>query len=76
MKREWLIQKREAKKMSQEVVAEKLGVSRPYYGMIETGIRNPSVGLSKKIAKVFGFKWTIFFEDKGNEKKHNNKEVG
>lgn len=76
MKRQWLVEKREDKKMSQDAVAKKLGVSRPYYGLIENGMRNPSVGLSKKIAKVFGFKWTIFFEEKGNETKQNGKEVG
>lgn len=67
MQREWLIQKRNKLNLTQQEVADLSNVSRPYYTMIEQGIRNPSVPSSKAIAKTLSFDWTYFFEEKGNE---------
>lgn len=39
--------------MTQEELANLLGISKDYLSMIERGIRNPSFKLAKKIADVF-----------------------
>lgn len=52
--------------MTQEQVAEQSGIKRPYYTMIETGKRRPSVDVAKKIAGVLDFEWTLFFTSDGN----------
>lgn len=41
---------RDAKKQSQETLAEKAGTSAPYLGTIERGEQNPSLELLKNIA--------------------------
>lgn len=49
-----LIELRENANLTQEDMAERLGISRSFYGHIETGTRNPSYGLARKIANIFG----------------------
>ncbi|HFI0453926.1 TPA: helix-turn-helix transcriptional regulator [Streptococcus suis] len=44
---------RKAKQMSQEFVAEKIGVSRQKYARIENGISNITLDILSKIAGVF-----------------------
>jgi transcriptional regulator with XRE-family HTH domain len=58
--------------MTHEDVAERAGIQRPYYTMIENGTRNPSVEVAKRIAKVMGFNWTLFFENEGSEVTHGS----
>ncbi|PEL12697.1 helix-turn-helix transcriptional regulator [Bacillus sp. AFS017336] len=65
--REWLVRARQQKKLTHEQVANEVGISRQYYSMIENGERSPSVNVSKKIALVLNFDWTIFFETNSNE---------
>lgn len=65
--KKWLIQYREKKKLSQSDLASMVGVSREYISMIETGNRNPSVAVAKKIGKALGFRWELFFKDNSNE---------
>lgn len=65
MTREWLVKIRG--NLTHEEVAERSGIKRQYYSMIESGSRNPSVTVAKKIAAVLGFEWTLFFEDQGNK---------
>lgn len=60
--REWLVDIRLKKKLTQEQVAEKSEIERAYYTMIELGKRRPSVETAKKIANVLGIDWTIFFK--------------
>lgn len=67
MAREWLAKLRIARNKTHDDVANQVDVSRQYYGMIESGVRNPSVDLAKRIASSLGFEWTIFFADEGNE---------
>lgn len=66
MERLWLISFREAKGLTQEQVAELCGIKRPYYTMIETGKRRPSVDVAKKIAEVLVFDWILFFASEGS----------
>lgn len=65
--REWLIEKREQQKLTQEKVAKKSGIQRSYYSMIESGKRSPSPYVAMKIGAVLSFDWTIFFNQQSNE---------
>jgi putative transcriptional regulator len=50
---------------SQQLLAEKLGVSRQSVNAIETGRYDPSLPLAFKIARVFGRKIEEIFIDDG-----------
>lgn len=63
MKREWLIAYRKAKGLSQYEVANALNISQSRYATYETGKRTPKAKLAKKIARIFNFEWTKFYED-------------
>ncbi len=65
----WLKEQREVLELTQEDAATASGIKRAYYTMIENGTRNPSVDVAKRIAKVMGVEWTIFFEYQCNEVK-------
>lgn len=58
----WLKELREENKLTTYSVAEKLGISQSQYSSIENGTRNVSVENAKKIAKLFNFDWTRFYE--------------
>jgi len=67
-----LIRLRKDRKMSQQQVAEILGITRSFYGMIETGDRNPTLNLAKRIAELFQVDIEeIFFDDKSHTALHN-----
>lgn len=53
---------------SHQQVADKVGITRQFYGMIENGERRPSVEVAKKIAKTLDLDWQIFFEVSCNQK--------
>ncbi|WP_180962580.1 helix-turn-helix transcriptional regulator [Salimicrobium jeotgali] len=59
MKRDKLIQYRKKKNWSQKRVVQELQekhsikITDSYYGMIEQGVRNPSLKLAVAIAKIF-----------------------
>ena len=58
-----LKQIREKKLLTQQQLADMVGVDRTLISKIESGCANPSVSTAKKIAAVLGFHWTKFFED-------------
>lgn len=58
----WLKQMRLEKCLSQEQIAEQVGISQQFYSFIENGDRTPSVETAQAIANVLGFNWTRFFE--------------
>lgn len=60
----FLKDKRMSKKLTQEELAVLCGVKRTTITEIENGNSRPSVETAKAIAKVLGFKWTKFFDDK------------
>jgi len=65
--RETLIHERKNRGLTQAQVAKELGITRAYYGHIETGVRNPPLELAKKIADFFGKTIEdLFFNQKGN----------
>lgn len=51
-------------KMTQDELAEKVGVVRQNISNVECGLTKPSVKTAKAIAEVLGFEWTDFFSDK------------
>ena len=55
--------KREKKLLTQQQLAELVGVDRTLISKIESGAATPSVTTAKKIAAVLGFEWVRFFED-------------
>lgn len=61
--REWLVKARKELNLTQAEVAKFAGISRSAYSNIETGNRDPSVYVAKKIGKCLGFDWTLFYEN-------------
>ena len=49
---------REAKAFSQEALAEKANLHPTYVGLIERSLRNPSLNVSKSLAKALGIPLT------------------
>lgn len=68
--KEALIAARKEKGLTHEQVALQTGkgITRQYYGMIENGVRRPSVDVAKAIAEVLELNWTVFFDDNSNHK--------
>ena len=60
--RGWLIEIREKKGFTQEQIATRCGISRQYYGMIESGARNASVVVAKRLGFVLEIDWQRFFD--------------
>lgn len=52
---------REARGMTQQELADKVGVIRQTISHIETGRITPSVPTAQAIAQVLGIDWTSFF---------------
>lgn len=65
--REWLINIRKLKGLTQKQVAESCGITRSCYAGYEQGIRSPNSKKSKAIGEYLGFSWTLFFEEDGRE---------
>ena len=63
--RQWLVDKRNEKAMTQSEVASAAGISQSYYAEIESGARGKAlkVSVAKAIAKVLGFDWQKFYEE-------------
>lgn len=50
-----------SKGLLQREIADRVGVSIPFYSMVESGIRIPSLNCAKRIACVFGLTLDEFF---------------
>lgn len=61
--REWLIQLRKFKQLTQEQVASSSFIHRSYYSQIEGGKRSPSFNVAKNIAKVLEFNPLQFYKE-------------
>ena len=57
--------------MSQEDLAEEVGLTQVMVSYIENGTRRPSVETAKRIAKVLNIDWTEFFNDEGDQEASN-----
>lgn len=58
-----LKEQRESKGFTQEMLAQKLGITRQAVGLYETGVNRPSVDVAKQIGKELEFDWTLLYED-------------
>ncbi len=58
---------RKKRGLTQQQLAELVGVDRTLISKIESGAATPSVTTAKKIAAVLGFEWVKFFEDSNDE---------
>lgn len=67
MKRNWLIESRKAKGLTQEQLAEMCNTTQMTISNIENGTRRPSPRLSKLIANVLNLDWTKFYEEQQSE---------
>ena len=54
---------RTEKGLTQQELADECDVNRTTITNIENGIINPSVQLAKKLGKILGSDWTLFFSD-------------
>ena len=63
--REWLVEIRKSKNLSQYDVAREAGISQSYYAAIETEMRGNTlkVDIAQKIATALEFSWTKFYEN-------------
>lgn len=53
---------REAAGLTQEQLAEAIGVTRQAVGNYETGVHKPSVEVAKAIGQVLNFDWTKLYD--------------
>lgn len=67
MMREWLVQARNAKGMSQADVAKQSGIVQQSYQLIEKGVNRPRIETAQRIGAVLGIPWLRFYEDEDGE---------
>lgn len=60
--RSFLLEARLDCNMTQDEVSTKAKISRSYYTHIEKGSKTPSVEISKRLASILKFDWTLFFD--------------
>lgn len=63
MVREWLIQARTEKGLSQAAVAKQSGIVQQSYQLIERGVNQPRPETARRIASVLGIPWERFYDD-------------
>lgn len=61
--RQWLIDARKAKAMSQKRMSELVEVAQPTYWAYERGLSRPSPIIAKRIAEVLDIPWWRFFDE-------------
>lgn len=59
--RQWLIDLRTGKGMSQKAVCDYVGVSQPTYWEYEHGESTPTPEKAQRLGECLGFDWTIFY---------------
>lgn len=73
--RHWLAEKQKVFGYKNVDVARLCDIHKSYYTNILKGDRNPSVPVAKRIGKVLGFDWRLFFEDDVGGTHTSTKEV-
>ena len=57
---------REGLGLTQQQVADKAKISRPYYSMLENDLTDfkysPKIDILRRLAKILGFKWEHYYE--------------
>lgn len=61
MKRQWLIDARENKDLTQAQLAKLVDTTVQTISNYETGFRQPKPDIAKKIGKILGIDWTKFY---------------
>lgn len=61
MKRQWMVDHRKQVGMTQEEVAERIGISRSYYTQIENGTHNPSPVVGLRLSNFFDVELGKFY---------------
>lgn len=61
--REKIINRRKEKGLTSKRVSELIGITQGGYSHVESGSRNLTVPVAKRLAKVLDMHWTEFFED-------------
>ncbi|PWV92010.1 DNA-binding XRE family transcriptional regulator [Paenibacillus cellulosilyticus] len=61
--RTWLKEKRQRLSLTQDAIAERIGITRASYAHFETGRRTPAPRVAKRLAETMGFDWDIFFAE-------------
>lgn len=67
VKRAWLRKYRLQNDFTATQVAEKCGISRGHYSMIENGLKNPSMKLAVNLGMVLGFDPVFFMNERRDE---------
>lgn len=67
MKRIWLEEILQKKKLTHQEVADLAQIERSYFTQIVNGTRRPSPDVAQRIAKELNFNWTNFFNIKSGE---------
>lgn len=60
---EALIKARKELNLTQEELADKVGIKRSTIACIESGINTPSIPTAKLLANELKFNWTLFYEE-------------
>lgn len=60
--RKWFIDLRKQANLTQQKLADEIGVTRQLISAIENGDCEPSVTTAKSLGKLLNFPWTQFFE--------------
>lgn len=61
MKRQWLIDARESKGLTQAQIAKLIDTTVQTISNYETGFRQPKPDIAKKIGKILEIDWTKFY---------------
>lgn len=63
MKREWMVRYRKKLKLTQEEMAQLIGISRSYYTQIENGTHTPSGLIALRLSNIFNVEMSEFYHD-------------
>lgn len=68
--REWLINVRKQKGLSQQQVADAVFINRAYYSQLESGKRTPSRDVAERLALLGGFHSSAFYAESMDDPFH------
>lgn len=69
--RKWLADRRKELGWNKTETAQKIGISRQFYGEIEAGRRNPTLATAKAICDLMNLDPSLFFEEQRHETCNN-----
>lgn len=61
--RQWLIDIRVGKNLSQKAVCDAIGISQPTYWEYEHGESTPTPKIAMRLGEFLGFDWTRFYRE-------------